>query len=100
MVWGGWLWWGGGRVGVGVRCGLSGLKTVKASTASGCMGAMPASGLLVSYIWLGDTFYWIHLVGFAFVLGGIGMVSWAHYRSEKIAQQQGKEYDTYHATPC
>ena len=98
--WAALLWWGVGPFGIGTMLWFLGLKSVKASTASGFMGAMPASGLLVSYIWLGDTFYWIHLVGFAFVLGGIGMVSWAHYRSEKIAQQQGKEYDTCHATPC
>jgi len=98
--WAALLWWGVGPFGIGTMLWFLGLKAVKASIASGFMGAMPASGLLVSYIWLGDAFYWIHLVGFAFVLGGIGMVSWTHYRSEKIAKRQGKEYDTCHATPC
>ena len=98
--WAALLWWGVGPFGIGTMLWFLGLKSVKASTASGFMGAMPASGLMVSYIWLGDAFYWIHLVGFAFVLGGIGMVSWAHYRSEKLAKDQGKEYHTCHATPC
>ncbi len=98
--WAALLWWGVGPFGIGTMLWFLGLKGVQASTASGFMGAMPASGLLVSYIWLGEAFQWIHLVGFAFVLGGIGMVSWAHYRSEKIAKQQGQEYEACHATPC
>ena len=98
--WAALLWWGVGPFGIGTMLWFLGLKAVKASTASGFMGAMPASGLLVSYIWLGEAFRWSHLVGFTFVLAGIGMVSWAHYRSEKIAQRQGEEYDTCLATPC
>lgn len=98
--WAALLWWGVGPFGIGTMLWFLGLKAVKASTASGFMGVMPASGLLVSYIWLGDAFHWIHLVGFALVVGGIAMVSWAHRRSEKIAKQQGKEYDTCLATPC
>lgn len=98
--WAALFWWGVGPFGIGTMLWFLGLKGVQASTASGFMGAMPASGLLVSYIWLGDPFYQIHLVGFALVLGGIGMVSWAHYRAEKIAKKQGKVYDSCLATPC
>ena len=94
------FWWGIGPFGIGTMLWFLGLKAVNASTASGFMGAMPASGLLVSYFWLGDQFYWIHLVGFALVLGGIGMVTWAHRLSEKEAKRKQQEYTPLHACPC
>jgi len=94
------FWWGIGPFGIGTMLWFLGLKAVKASTASGFMGAMPASGLLVSYFWLGDQFYWIHLVGFALVLGGIGMVTWAHWLSEKEAKRKQQDYTPCHAFPC
>ncbi|MCF8105345.1 MAG: DMT family transporter [Desulfohalobiaceae bacterium] len=77
-----------------------GLKAVKASTASGFMGAMPASGLLVSYFWLGDQFYWIHILGFVLVLAGIGMVTWAHQVGEQRAKRRQEEYSPSHVCPC
>jgi drug/metabolite transporter (DMT)-like permease len=63
-----------------------GLQKVKASTASGFMGAMPASALVLSYIWLGEAFHWVHMVGFALVFASIGLVSWAHHIREKRRQ--------------
>jgi DME family drug/metabolite transporter len=98
--WIGLAWWGIGPFGIGTLLWFVGLKEVKASTASGFMGAMPASGLLVSYFWLGDQFYYIHLLGFALVLGGIGMVSWAHWVSERKAKQKGKAYSPPQVCPC
>ncbi|MFO7901027.1 MAG: DMT family transporter [Planctomycetota bacterium] len=97
--WAALAWWGVGPFAIGTMLWFIGLKSVKASTASGFMGAMPASGLLVSYFWLEDEFYWIHLVGFALVLGGIGMVSWAHRHGEKEAKEKGEEYSTCHLCP-
>ena len=94
------FWWGIGPFGIGTMLWFLGLKAVNASTASGFMGVMPASGLLVSYFWLGDQFYWIHLIGFALVLGGIGMVTWAHWRSEKKAKRERQEYSPCHMYPC
>lgn len=98
--WIGLSWWGIGPFGIGTLLWFVGLKEVKASTASGFMGAMPASGLLVSYFWLGDQFYYIHLLGFALVLGGIGMVSWAHWVSERKSREKGEEYSPPHVCPC
>jgi drug/metabolite transporter (DMT)-like permease len=77
------LWWRVGPFGIGTMLWFVGLARVQASIASGFMGVMPASGLVVSYVWLGETFYWIHMAGFALVLGGIGMVAWAHQVSER-----------------
>jgi len=92
-------WWGAGPFGVGTMLWFYGLKSVEASTAAAFMGAMPASGLLVSYFWLGETFYWIHLVGFALVLAAIAVVAWDHRKSESAPNKE-KEYDGTNAYPC
>ncbi len=93
-------WWGVGPFGIGTMLWFYGLKSVQASTASGFMGAMPASGLLVSYVWLGDTFYWMHLVGFALVLAAIALVAWAHRHGEAAAAAEGREFRGCTAYPC
>jgi len=73
---------------------------VKASTASGFMGAMPASGLVLSYVWLGDKSHWIHLVGFALVFASIGMVSWAHRLKEQEMAEKKQVYEGHSLCPC
>lgn len=40
------------------------------------------------------------LLGFASVLGGIGMVNWAHWLSEKKAKSWQLEYAPFYAAPC
>lgn len=50
---------------------------------------MPASALALSYLWLGDKFYPVHLVGFVLVFASIGLVTWAHRVKE--ASQEGKQ---------
>ena len=63
-------------------------------------GGSPGSFDLLLGTRLGDQFYWIHLVGFALALGGIGMVTWAHWLSEKEAKRKQQEYTPFHACPC
>jgi drug/metabolite transporter (DMT)-like permease len=82
-------WRGIGPFAIGTSIWFYALQKVKASTASGFMGAMPASALVLSYLWLGDKFHWIHLVGFALVFASIGLVVWAHRTMEKQQEQQG-----------
>jgi len=77
------FWWGIGPFAIGTLIWFYGLEKVRASIASGFMGAMPASALVLSYIWLGDKFHWIHIVGFALVFTSIGLISWAHTLQEK-----------------
>lgn len=93
-------WWGIGPFGTGTMLWFYGLKAVEASTASGFMGAMPASGLLVSYVWLGESFYWMHLVGFALVLAAIALVAWAHRHGEAAAAAEGRTFQGCTAYPC
>ena len=93
-------WWGVGPFGIGTMLWFYGLKSVQASTASGFMGVMPASGLLVSYVWLGEAFHWVHLVGFALVLAAIALVAWAHRRGEATAAAEGRAFQGCTAYPC
>lgn len=75
--------WGLGPLAIGTLIWFEGLEEVQASTASGFMGAMPATGLILSYAWLGDQFHAIHLVGFALVFASIALVTWAHRLHER-----------------
>ena len=85
--------WGLGPLAFGTLIWFYGLEKVQASTASGFMGAMPTSALILSYVWLGDAFAPIHLVGFVLVFTSIALVTWAHRISErtKHAEQTTKE---------
>jgi drug/metabolite transporter (DMT)-like permease len=94
------FWWGIGPFAIGTSLWFIGLKSVKASTASGFMGAMPASGLILSYVWLGDQFHWIHLAGFGLVIASIVMVSWAHRLKEKEMREKHQEYEGHSLCPC
>jgi drug/metabolite transporter (DMT)-like permease len=85
--WIGLLVWGMGPLAVGTLVWLHGLSQVQASTASGYMSAMPATALILSYVWVGDAFHPIHLVGFALVFVSIGLVTWAHRIKEKSEQK-------------
>ncbi len=87
--WFGLFVWGMGPLAIGTLIWFNGLRQVRASTASGYMSAMPASALILSYVWLGDKFHPIHLVGFALVFASIGLVTWAHLIKEK-SQKDGE----------
>lgn len=82
--------WGLGPLAIGTTIWFNGLEQVRPSTASGFMGAMPASALILSYVWLGDKFHYIHLLGFALVFISIVLVSWAYRIKEKSREQQGE----------
>ena len=57
------------------------------------MGAMPATGPILSYVWLGDKFYATHLAGFALVFASIALVTWAHRMNER-RQEAGRAATT------
>lgn len=88
-AWIGIVVWGLGPLAIGTLIWFHGLHQVSGSIASGFMGAMPASALILSYVWLGDAFHYVHLVGFALVFVSIALISWAHRIEEK--QQSGNE---------
>lgn len=72
--------WGAGTFGVGTILWYRGLSRASGATAAGFMGLMPISALLFSYLLLGEPFRWVHLAGFAVVLGGVALIAWDHAR--------------------
>lgn len=93
--------WGMGPLAIGTLIWFQGLRQVRPSTASGYMSAMPATALILSYVWLGDTFHPIHLIGFILVFTSIGLVTWAHLIKENT-QKGGKSaaQNRSSAMPC
>lgn len=75
-------WWGAGTLGLGSALWYCGLARAEGSTAAGFMSVMPMSALLLSYFLLGESFHAVHLLGFAFVLGSVGLMSWVHVHGD------------------
>jgi len=86
--WLGLLVWGMGPLAIGTLIWFRGLSEVPPSTASGYMSAMPATALALSYVWLGDAFHPVHLVGFVLVFASIGLVTWAHRVKEAAGEEK------------
>lgn len=72
------VWWGAGVLALGSVLWYRGVAKVSGSTAAGFMGVMPVSALVLSYLLLGESFKWIHLVGFAAVLSGVLLIAREH----------------------
>ena len=68
------IFWGAGTMGLGSVLWFRGMMRTSGTTASGFMAVMPVSALLGSYLLLGESFQWIHLVGMAGVLAGIAAI--------------------------
>lgn len=99
--WLGLVVWGLGPLAIGTLIWFRGLSEVPPSTASGYMSAMPASALVLSYVWLGDAFHPIHLLGFALVFISIGLVTWAHRVKEARQEKKESAVDSCNtAMPC
>jgi drug/metabolite transporter (DMT)-like permease len=79
----GWLaviWYGAGTLALGTWLWYSGVAKAEGTVASAFMGLMPVSALILSYILLGESFRWIHLIGFVTVFAGILLIAWEHAR--------------------
>jgi len=99
--WLGLVVWGVGPLAIGTLIWFHGLSQVAPSTASGYMSAMPATALALSYLWLGDEFHPIHLVGFALVFTSIGLVTWAHRVKEaRESEKKTAQESPNCAMPC
>lgn len=68
------LWWGAATMGLGSVLWFHGMRRSSGATASGFMGVMPVSALVLSYALLGEPFHWTHVVGIAAVLLGLAAV--------------------------
>jgi drug/metabolite transporter (DMT)-like permease len=76
-------WYGAGTLALGTWCWYSGVAKAEGAVAAGFMGLMPASALILSYALLGESFRWIHLVGFLTVFAGVLLISWEHARMQQ-----------------
>jgi drug/metabolite transporter (DMT)-like permease len=77
------LWWGAGGMGLATLLWFDGVKKVSGSVASGFMGVMAVSALVLSYIILSEEFMWVHLAGFIAVFTGVVLVSISHSEEMK-----------------
>jgi drug/metabolite transporter (DMT)-like permease len=75
--WMGALWWGAGTMALGSVLWFMGNRSVSGTTASVFMGVMPVSALVLSYVLLGESFEWVHVVGMATVLAGLALTTWS-----------------------
>lgn len=75
-------WWGLGTMAIGSVLWYSGVAKAPGITASAFMGVMPVSAILLSYLLLGESFEWIHLVGMTAVLAGIAAVVESERRTQ------------------
>ncbi|SRR5260221_11064322 len=77
------IWWGAGGMGLATILWFDGVKKVSGSIASGFMGIMSVSALVLSYIILREEFIWIHVAGFAAVFTGVVLVSFSDAKEMK-----------------
>jgi drug/metabolite transporter (DMT)-like permease len=85
------LWWGAGTLALGTTIWYTGVKQVEGSIAAGFMGVMPVSALVLSYVLLGETFEWIHLLGFGIVFVGVVLIIDAHRRASQPEDEPQQE---------
>lgn len=76
-------WYGAGTLALGTWFWYSGLRRAEGAIAAGFMGLMPCSALVLSYVLLGESFAWLHLVGFGIVFAGVILMSIEHARMSK-----------------
>lgn len=81
--------YGAGTMALGSLLWYNGLNNVDGSTAAGFMGVMPISALLFSYWLLGESFRWLHVLGFGLVFCGIILIIRSHQLMEKAKQKPG-----------
>lgn len=77
------IWYGVGTMGLGSVLWYKGVKEVDGSIAAAFMGVMPVSALVLSYWLLGESFQWIHMLGFAMVFAGVVLIIRAHQKMEE-----------------
>lgn len=82
------VWYGAGTLGLGTWLWYSGISQTPAAVAAAFMGLMPASALALSYGLLGESFHWIHLLGFGIVFAGVILMSVEHASGHGEARRQ------------
>ncbi|WP_375201871.1 DMT family transporter [Hyphococcus sp.] len=74
-------WYGAGTLALGTALWYVGLSCTQGSVAAVFMALMPVSALVLSYILLGESFRWLHLLGFGVVLASVILISREHMKA-------------------
>lgn len=83
---GGWaalLCWSVGAGGLAPVIWYWGVRQAPGALAAGAMAIMPLTALLLSYWLLGETFRWVHVLGFGLVFAGLLLMIVEHAKSEE-----------------
>jgi drug/metabolite transporter (DMT)-like permease len=70
--------WGGATGGLAPVMWYNGVRKAPGALTAGAMAVMPISALLLSYVLLGETFRWSHLLGFGLVFVGVVLMIIEH----------------------
>lgn len=75
--------WGGATGGLAPVLWYNGVRKAPGALTAGAMAIMPLSALMLSYVLLGETFRWVHLLGFGLVFLGLVLMIVEHARSSE-----------------
>ena len=81
----GWIataFWGGATGGLAPVLWYTGVRKAPGALTAGAMAIMPLSALCLSYLLLGEAFFWSHLLGFGLVFLGLVLMIFEHSRQE------------------
>jgi drug/metabolite transporter (DMT)-like permease len=78
--WAAMIFWGAVTGGIAPVLWYAGARKAAGAMTAVSMSAMPLTALLLSYVLLGESFRWIHLLGFGFVFAGVVLMIFEHAR--------------------
>lgn len=82
------LFFGAGTGALAPVLWYTGVRSAPGPVAASFMAVMPLSALTLSYVLLGETFRWAHLVGFGLVFAGVILMIREHERQAKLERDQ------------
>jgi len=77
-AWGAVAFWGAGTGGLAPVLWYNGVRRAPGPLAAGFMGVMPVTALALSYLLLGESFRWAHLIGFGLAFAGVILMTIEH----------------------
>ncbi len=82
-AWAAVLFWGAATGGLAPVLWYNGVRRASGVLAASFMSVMPVSGLVLSYVLLGEAFRWAQMVGFGLVFAGLLLMVWVHVREAR-----------------
>ena len=73
--------WGAATGGLAPVLWYNGARKAPGALTAGAMAVMPLSALVLSYVLLGESFRWSHLLGFGLVFAGLVLMIVEHAKS-------------------